>query len=310
MKPVSLAVPDLVSNSYFPAIAAVELGCFAAEGLDARIELIFPNFRAYEALREGRVDLVAGPAHAALPVCPQWRGLKLLCALAQGTFWVLVMRADIAAEPGDVGVVRGRTLGAAPLVDLTLKQLLADANIDLVRDNVNIIGVPGTHEPGVSFGVAAARALEAGVIDGFWANGMGADNAVRAGIGRIILDVRRGLGPAAAFDYTLSSLMTSDSLIARDPELVAASLRAVVQAQRVLTADPTLARKVGDKLFPATEAAAIDSIIARDVEFYAPEVTPTAVDGLNRFTRWAGLLKEPVAYDDLVATRFQSLWTA
>ena len=30
-----IGVPDMVSNSYFPAIAAVDLGAFKAEGLDA-----------------------------------------------------------------------------------------------------------------------------------------------------------------------------------------------------------------------------------------------------------------------------------
>jgi hypothetical protein len=37
---MKLAIPDLISNSYFPAIAAVELGCFAREGLDVELELM------------------------------------------------------------------------------------------------------------------------------------------------------------------------------------------------------------------------------------------------------------------------------
>ncbi len=310
MKPVVLAVPDLVSNSYFPAIAAVELGFFEAEGLDARTELIFPNVRAFEALRDGTVDLVAGPAHAALPACPRWEGLKFLGALQQGTFWVLVMRADIAGEAGDVNVVRERTIGAAPLVDLAFKRLLADAGIDLHRDGVKVIGVPGTMEAGVSFGVAAARALEAGVIDGFWANAMGADNSIRSGVGKLVLDVRRGLGPASAVHYTFSALLTSDRAIARDPELIAAALRAVVRTQRALAADPALARKVGENLFPPQEAATIADIIARDVAFYDPQISPATVAGLNAFAQSAGLLQTPVAYDDLVATQYKALWTA
>jgi hypothetical protein len=44
-----IAVPALVSNSYFPAIAAIEVGFFAREGLDVAHELIFPNYKAYEA---------------------------------------------------------------------------------------------------------------------------------------------------------------------------------------------------------------------------------------------------------------------
>jgi ABC-type nitrate/sulfonate/bicarbonate transport system substrate-binding protein len=37
-----IAVPDLISNSYFPAIAAAELGFFAEEGLDMQLDLLFP----------------------------------------------------------------------------------------------------------------------------------------------------------------------------------------------------------------------------------------------------------------------------
>jgi len=50
---MKLAVPDIISNSYFPAAAAVELGFFAAEGLDVSLELIFPVDKAYAALRDG-----------------------------------------------------------------------------------------------------------------------------------------------------------------------------------------------------------------------------------------------------------------
>src|SRR5262249_37274082 len=59
---MKLAVPDIISNSYFPAAAAVELGFFRREGLDVSLELIFPVDKAYQALREGAVDLVGGAA--------------------------------------------------------------------------------------------------------------------------------------------------------------------------------------------------------------------------------------------------------
>ena len=53
---LKLAVPDLISNSYFPAAAAVELGFFAREGLDVSLELIFPVSKCYEALRDAAVE--------------------------------------------------------------------------------------------------------------------------------------------------------------------------------------------------------------------------------------------------------------
>ena len=56
---MKLAVPDLVSPSYFPVVAAVELGFFGAEGLDIDLELLFPIDAAYRALREGTTNTIA-----------------------------------------------------------------------------------------------------------------------------------------------------------------------------------------------------------------------------------------------------------
>ncbi len=104
---MKLAVPDMISNSYFPAIAAIELGFFGQEGLEVELELIFPVDKAYAALRDGAVDFVGGSAHSALAAFPQWQGVKLLCAQAQGMYWFLVMHKDLGAARGDIASVKG-----------------------------------------------------------------------------------------------------------------------------------------------------------------------------------------------------------
>ena len=156
---MKLAVPDIISNSYFPAAAAIELGFFREEGLDVSLELIFSVDKAYAALRDGAVDFVGGSAHSALAAFPEWRGAKLLCAQAQGMYWFLVMHADLKAKRGDSSVVRGKSIGAAPWVEMGLRRLLIEAGIDPARDGVNIAPVPGTQGAGVNFGVTAAKAL-------------------------------------------------------------------------------------------------------------------------------------------------------
>ena len=301
-------MPDFVSNSYFPAIAAIELGCFAKHGLDAKHELIFPNYKAFAALRDDKIEFVAGPAHAVLPAFPEWRGAKLIAALAQGMYWLLVMRADLGIEPGDINCVKGRTIGAAPLVDQGLKRMLIESGIDLERDEVRIVGVPGADAPGVSFGIAAAQALTAGRLDGFWANAMGAENAVRQGVGKVILDVRRGLGPAFAFHYTMPVLVTSDRVIARDCEIVANAVRAIVDAQQVLKADITLATKVGRAVFPPAEAELIAATVERDLPYYDPAISEMAIAGINRFAMAIGLLTGPVPFEQVVALQFRQIW--
>ena len=163
-----VALPDLVSNSYFPAIAAVELGHFKEENIDAEIELIFPVPESFAALREGRCDFVAGSAHAPLWAFPRWEGSKVLCALSQGMYWFLVLRHDINVKKGDVNGLKGLRLGAAPGVDVGLRQLLIAAGIDADAENITIGLPPGGIPEGKSFGVVAAQALIDGVIDGFW----------------------------------------------------------------------------------------------------------------------------------------------
>src|ERR687884_755583 len=122
-----LAIPDLISNSYFPALAAAELGFFARQGIEVSAELIFPVDRAYQALRDGDIDFVGGAAHGALAAFPEWRDVKLLGALAQGMYWFLVMHADFGIARGDLGGLRGKRIGAAPWVEMGLRRLLAAA---------------------------------------------------------------------------------------------------------------------------------------------------------------------------------------
>jgi len=310
-RPYRIAVPDLVSNSYFPAAAAVELGCFAAEGLDVELDLIFPVDRCYQELKAGTIDFVGGSAHSALAAFPGYKGVKLLCAQGQGMYWFLVMRADLNVERGDLEVVRGKRIGAAPWVEMGLRALLEEAGVDLVRDDVSIAPVPGAKPvPGqvVNFGVTAARALADGLIDGFWANGMGAEVAVTEGVGTVVLDVRRGDGPPGAFHYTMASIAASDTLIEREPETAAAAVRAIKRAQEALRADVALATKVGQKLFPEREANLIATLIERDLPYYDPAIGREAVMGMNHFARRIGILGDDPAYEQVVATQFSDLW--
>jgi ABC-type nitrate/sulfonate/bicarbonate transport system substrate-binding protein len=305
---MKLAVPDIISNSYFPAAAAVELGFFKEEGLDVSLELVFPVDKAYEAMRDGAIDFVGGSAHSALAAFPEWEGVKLLCAQAQGMYWFLVMRKDLGIRRGDVAAVKGRSIGAAPWVEMGLRRLLIEAGIDLDRDGVKIAPVPGAVGAGVNFGVTAAKALEEGKIDGFWANGMGAEVAVKRGVGTVVLDVRRGDGPKACFNYTMASIATTDRLIERSPEVAAAAVRAVMKTQAALKQNPERATEVGRKLFPASEAALIADIIRRDLPYYDPSISEDFVAGMNQFARDVGILKGQVPYERVVATRFSPLW--
>lgn len=305
---MKLAVPDMISNSYFPAIAAIELGFFKKEGLDVELEMIFPVDKAYMALRDGAVDFVGGSAHSALAAFPQWEGVKLLCAQAQGMYWFLVMHKDLGARRGEIDVVKGRSIGAAPWVEMGLRRLLIEAGFDLERDRVKIAPVPGAVGTSVNFGLTAAQALEDHKIDGFWANGMGAEVAVRRGVGTVVLDVRRGDGPKPCFNYTMASIATTDRLIEKSPDTAAAVVRAIVATQGALKKNPGLATQAAQRLFPPSETALIKELIERDTPYYDATISREFVAGMNRFAHDVGIANGQTPYERIVATQFSHLW--
>ena len=304
-----IAAVDLVSNTCFPALAADELGFFKAEGLDARIELV-AMLGATKALRTGGADaMIAGSVHDVLTEFPDWRGVKVVVALAHGTPWLLVVRANLDAKRGDINAVRGLRITAAEGPDWALKEMLTGAGVIPGKD-VEIVELPGAKSRDVSFGVFAARALEAGLIDGFWANAMGGETATSSGAGKILIDVRRGDDPAEVRFFTFAGMATTDDFIARESEAVAAVVRAIVKAQKALRADPSLAREVGLRKFPRDAAELIANVVARDVTFYDPVITEEMILKMNRFAQSVGHLSGPVPYEQVAAVRFRELWQA
>ena len=299
---MKLAIPDLVSNSYFPSVAAVALKHFAAEGLDVELTTVFPPDAAYRALRDRSVDFVGASAHAALAAFPEWDGVRLLCAQGQGMYWFLVMHTDFGAKRGELELVKGRRIGAAPWVDMGLRQMLVAAGIDAERDAVHIAPVPAAPGSGTNFGLNAARALEERSIDGFWANGMAAEVAVQRGIGTLVADVRRGDGPPGAFDFTFSALATTERLVRDSPDAAAAAVRAIAATHSALKKNPALALDVGRGLCPDAEAVLLADVVRRDLPFYDSSISRASVDALNRFAQHAGILKSDVPFERVVAS--------
>jgi NitT/TauT family transport system substrate-binding protein len=302
-----IAAVDLVSNTCFPALAAEELGFYQAEGLDAHIDLV-PMLGATKALQDGSADaMIAGSVYDLLTAFPHWEGVKLLVALSQGTPWLLVVRADLRAKRGDIGALKGLRLTAAEGPDLALRRLLIDGGLDPDRD-LQIVRLPGSTGQNVSFGVFAARALEAGEIDGFWANAMGSEAAVRRGAGKIFVDVRRGDDPAEVRRFTFAGLATTDRFVERDPERAAAAVRAIVKTQRSLRVEPGLAVQVARRRFPRDVVELAEAVVKRDLPFYDPAISAEAITALNRFAHSVGLLPDPVPYEKVVAISLREFW--
>jgi len=305
-----LSVADLDSPSYFVATAAVELGYFKQEGVEVELLREFGAKTGPERLREGTVHFFGGPAYAATRAFPGWKGAKLLCALAQYSYWFLAVRADLNVKRGDLGALKGLRISSSmewPVFGL--RHLLAEAGFDLDRGDVRIVPAPPTVE-GRWMGHAGVAAISQGLADGYWGNGMRVAIGEEHGVAKLHLDLRRGDGPPGARFYNFAALTTTERLIEEHPDAAAGAVRAIVKAQKALKADPSLSEAIAQRLFPAEEVPLIARLIARDAPFYDAAISAEAVEGLNTFAKAAGLISEMVPYDRLVATQFSALWQA
>ena len=123
---MKIAIPDLISNSYFPAAAAVELGIFKDEGLDMELELIFPVNRTLEVLKEGEIQFVGVSAHSIPQAFPEWAGGQLLAALAQGMYWFLILKTEFNVAENFLDFIENKFPILAATKDNNLKEKLTE----------------------------------------------------------------------------------------------------------------------------------------------------------------------------------------
>jgi ABC-type nitrate/sulfonate/bicarbonate transport system substrate-binding protein len=303
-----LVVADLDSPSYFVATAAVELGFFREEGIEAEVERAYGALNGPERLRNGEVHFLGGPAYVATRAFPGWKGVKLLCALAQYSYWFLAVRTDLDVKRSDLGALKGLRISASTAFpEVGLRHLLKQAGIDLERDRVSIVPMPATQDEHLKYRVGV-DALAQNIADAYWGNGMRLAIGEKLGVAKVHLDLRRGDGPPGARFYNFAALTTTERLIEEQPQIAAGAVRAIVKAQKALAADPSRATGIGERLFAPEAASLIAGLITRDAPFYDATISAEAVNGINKFALANGLLPEPLPYDRLVASQFRHLW--
>jgi NitT/TauT family transport system substrate-binding protein len=303
-----LVVADLDSPSYFVATAAVELGYFREEGIDAELERAYGALNGPERLRNGEIHFLGGPAYMATRAFPGWKGVKLLCALAQYSYWFLAVRAGLDVRRGDLNALKGlRISSSTAFPEVGLRHLLKQAGIDVERDRVSIVPLPSTRDEHLKYRVGV-DALDQNIADAYWGNGMRLAIGEKLGVAKVHLDLRRGDGPPGARFYNFPALTTTERLIEEQPQIAAAAVRAIVKTQKALAADPSRATAIGKRLFAPEAASLIAGLIARDAPFYDATISAEAVDGINKFALANGLITQPLLYDGLVASQFRQLW--
>src|SRR5262249_46755922 len=183
--------------------------------------------------------------------------------------WFLAVRATLDVKRGDLAALKGLRISAAPAwPEMALRHMLADAGIDPERDRIRIVPPPPPYGDKGYMARNGVDTIIQNTADAYWGNGMRVALGEHLGLAKLHLDLRRGDGPPGARYYNFPALTARASLVTEQPEVAAGAVRAIVAAQKALKADPSLSTAIGQKLFPADEAALIAPLIARDPPSY------------------------------------------
>ena len=224
-KQVTLAVGGKSLVVYLPLTVAEQLGYFADEGLDVRIEDFKGGSAALKALLGGSADLVVGYFDHIVRLQAQGRDLTGVVLMGKYPGLVLGVRSELADKVKTPADLKGLKVGVTKPGSSTnyfVFYLLAKEG--LKPSDVAIIGVGG--------GSSAIAAVERGQVDAISHVEPVITTLEKRGKIKVLVDTRNKEGAEAVFGgpYPAATLYTHRAFVEKNPETTQRLVNAIVRA--------------------------------------------------------------------------------
>lgn len=224
-KNVTIAVGGKSLVVYLPLTVAEQLGYFADEGLDVRIEDFKGGSAALKALLGGSADLVVGYFDHIVRLQAQGRDLEGVVLIDKYPGLVLGVRSDLADKVRTPADLKGMKVGVTKPGSSTnyfVFYLLAKQG--LKPSDVAIIGVGG--------GASAIAAVERKQVDAISHVEPVISTLESRGQIKVLVDTRNKEGSEAVFGgpYPAATLYTHRSFVEKNPETTQRLVNAIVRA--------------------------------------------------------------------------------
>src|SRR5258708_28611276 len=108
---------------------------------------------------------------------------------------------------------------------MSLRYMLADAGIDLKRDNVRIVPPPPPYGDNAFMARNGVDSIIQNTADAYWGNGMRDAIGERLGIAKLHLDLRRGDATPGARHYNFPPLTAHDRIMSHHPDVAPRAVR-------------------------------------------------------------------------------------
>ena len=296
-RPLVVAEP-VHSTGYLPLYVAIAKGYFAADGLDLRVLTVEGGSAHTNAVLSGQAfAFIGGPEHDAFA---KLRGAELRCVVNivdRGNVY-LAAAPGVPVDAGDLaGTLRGKTAvtlayGGTP--NSIIRYLVQKAGLTLNQD-VKLIE---TTAAGALAAVSAKQAQIAVTTEPILTQG------IRQGIwGEPFYNVPKQLG-----SYAYSTINVRQDSVQKDPATVEAFVRNLIRGLRLTLEQPDEAAAVARKEFPTMAADDLRATLDRSFadSLWSPDgvVSRPAWTTAEAVVMAAGLLKQPVPYDDIIDMSF------
>lgn len=200
--------------------------------------------------------------------------------------------------PAPMKCFEGKTVGVTALgasTDLFTREMLKAAGVNL--DNVTFVAVGGP--------TTAYPALRAGQIDGFLAFEPMQTLGTAAGVSKVLVDLRKGDGPADFRDVAYNTWWALGSTVKNRPDVVAAFQKTIAEANDFI-ADPANFDQVYEYSKQAIPVEGIDetaykALLKDLIPTVGSKVTEGSIKAWSDFMLKVGLITAPVDRASLVA---------
>ena len=287
------------STGYLPLYVAIAKGYFSEAGLEVKVMTVESGSGHTNAVLTGQAfAFIGGPEHNAFAKLKGAELRGVVNVVDRGNIYFNAAKGKEPKPGEDMGTYfKGKTIatglfGGTPnsITRYMIKKFGLDAKSDVVLQEVpNSAVLPALKTNAAQIGVTTEPFLTQGIKQGIW--------------GEPIINIPKELGP-----YAYSTLNIRLESIQKDPETVRKFVEGVMKGLKFTYAQREEAVLIAKKEFPTMSP---DDLMATLERSFKDEIW--SKDGLISTQSWdtgssvvlaAGILKQPVAYDQIIDMQF------
>jgi NitT/TauT family transport system substrate-binding protein len=296
----SLVVAEPVHGTgYLPLYVAIHKGFFASEGLDVKVMTVESGSGHTNAVLSGQAfAFIGGPEHNAFAKAKGGELRGVVNVVDRGNVYYVAAKGKEPKPGQPLGeYFKGKTIavgffGGTPnsITRYYLKNWGLDAKSDVTLMETTTAAIVATLKTGrAEIGVVTEPQITQGIREGLW--------------GEPFLNVPKDLGP-----YAYSTLNIRQASVTGEPEVVRKFVKGVSSGLKFTYAEPGEAAAIARKEFPTMALDDLKATLERSFrdEIWSRDglISPASWKTGGSVVRDAGILKQDVAYDEIIDMQF------